>query len=648
MGHIFISYSHKDSSYVHKLAEALEQEGFGVWIDDRIHYGSEWPKVVTRNLDVSDAVIVVLSDNSYESDMVQNEVARAREKKKPIFPLLLEGDNWLIVQAKQFVDVKDGSLPTEKFYKRLEEITPRKNERAEREAAEKLAQEKAARDKTEKEAKEKARLEADINAKEEVAREKEEREAAEKIAQEKVQREFGKREKQARRLIKRKFFLLRLRNNLNKFSLYFRYYIFPAILILGVIAGTFYIARPYLDNVLSPTQDVISSQSVTPLPSQVSTENFVSIGPVVPDVVSSETATPTPMPTEITDAKGVQMVLVPAGEFTMGSNENKLDAITLDEQPVHLVSLASYYIDKFEVTNSLYSICVEAGICLQPTTKTFYTDPARKDHPVVYVNWYMAGDYCEWRGARLPTEAEWEKAAKGLNVRTFPWGESFSCQYGNFLNGGEPCVGDTTIVGTYIDGVSPYGLFDMAGNVWEWTSSLGLSYPYNATDGRESLDGRGYRVLRGGARNFDYSYVTTTTRYIRDPLDARSQVGFRCVYSVSPPAVVNEGVLKPPTPTITNTATASPTYTPTPTATSVQLLAVVKIYNRFNVKKDIYVDGQLIAEALEPEHFVQTSVFFGIHDFYTCPVVTLRCGSGYDYNIIIDIDASPYTVNLGG
>jgi|GEM_PF-6899276 hypothetical protein len=125
MGHLFISHSHKDSSYVHKLADALQNEGFEVWIDDRIHYGSEWPKVVTANLDASDGVIVVLSSNSYESDMVQNEVTRAREKKKPIFPLLLEGENWLIVQAKQFVDIRDGSLPTEKFYKRLEEITSR-------------------------------------------------------------------------------------------------------------------------------------------------------------------------------------------------------------------------------------------------------------------------------------------------------------------------------------------------------------------------------------------------------------------------------------------------------------------------------------------------------------------------------------------
>jgi len=170
MGHIFISYSHKDAPYVHKLVDALKEEGFEVWIDDRIHYGSEWPKAVTSNLDISDGVIVVLSNNSYASDMVQNEVARAREKKKPIFTLLLDGDNWLIVQTKQFVDVRDESLPTEKFYKRLERVTQRKNIKAEREAAA-----KAAREKAEKETAEKERLAAEEKTRQKAAKEKAER-----------------------------------------------------------------------------------------------------------------------------------------------------------------------------------------------------------------------------------------------------------------------------------------------------------------------------------------------------------------------------------------------------------------------------------------------------------------------------------------
>ena len=119
MGHIFISYSHKDKEYVQKFHDALQNRGFHAWMDDRIDFGDEWLKVIQKHLDESDIFIVIMSRNSFESDMVQNEIARAREKRKTIFPLLLDGENWLIVQAKQYVDVTDGSFPKEKFYRDL-------------------------------------------------------------------------------------------------------------------------------------------------------------------------------------------------------------------------------------------------------------------------------------------------------------------------------------------------------------------------------------------------------------------------------------------------------------------------------------------------------------------------------------------------
>ncbi len=150
MGHIFISYSHADQEYVHKLHAALLSEGFDAWIDGRIDYGDQWPKVIQRHLDECDAFIIVMSQNSFESDMVQNEITRAREKKKNIFPILLDGESWLIVQAKQYVDVRDGSLPTEKFYKRLERVTPRTPKIPEREVIEKPAQKQAIRESEQK------------------------------------------------------------------------------------------------------------------------------------------------------------------------------------------------------------------------------------------------------------------------------------------------------------------------------------------------------------------------------------------------------------------------------------------------------------------------------------------------------------------
>lgn len=125
MGHIFISYSHKDKEYVHKLQEALQNKGFEVWIDDRIDYGTIWPQVIQDQLDASDELILVMSPRSYKSIWVQNELERARQNKIPIFPVLLEGKQWLSVQTFQYVDVRDRKLPPDDFYKRLTRFTTR-------------------------------------------------------------------------------------------------------------------------------------------------------------------------------------------------------------------------------------------------------------------------------------------------------------------------------------------------------------------------------------------------------------------------------------------------------------------------------------------------------------------------------------------
>jgi hypothetical protein len=128
MGYIFISYSHKDKSYVHTLANTLKAKGFEVWVDDRINYGEHWPKVIQQQLDGCESFIVVVSENSYESEWVQNEVARAKRKKKPFFPILLNGDPWLSVEVTQYVDIRDGSLLPKKFYDRLSQVQEGKKE----------------------------------------------------------------------------------------------------------------------------------------------------------------------------------------------------------------------------------------------------------------------------------------------------------------------------------------------------------------------------------------------------------------------------------------------------------------------------------------------------------------------------------------
>ena len=245
------------------------------------------------------------------------------------------------------------------------------------------------------------------------------------------------------------------------------------------------------------------------------------------------TEAPIANPEEMTDAKGVSMRLVPAGEFTMGS-ENGSD----DEKPIHQVYLDAYYMDKYEVTNALYEACVNAGVCDPPhktssyTHSSYYGNSQYDNYPVIKVDWYQAQTYCEWRGARLPTEAEWEKAARGTDRRGYPWGNE--SPNSNLLNYNQN-VGDTTEVGKYPAGASIYGALDMAGNVWEWVadwydSNYYASSPSLNPQGPSSGDGR---VLRGGAWGNGSNFVRSAFRLGDLPsLADGSYFGFRCARSL--------------------------------------------------------------------------------------------------------------------
>ena len=232
--------------------------------------------------------------------------------------------------------------------------------------------------------------------------------------------------------------------------------------------------------------------------------------------------------TMISDKDGMELVYVPEGAFLIGSAVDDAEADD-DTKPQHMVYLDAYWIDKTEVTNDQYRKCVAVGSCAQPPGSD-YKNAARGRHPVVQVSWNDAMAYCEWAGRRLPTEAEWEKAARGTDGRIYPWGNAApDSALANFAQN----LGWTAAVGSYAAGASPYGAMDMAGNVWEWVGDwYGAGYYANAPRpnprGPETGDGR---VLRGGSWLVASPLIRTTNRswYF---LDFRLvSNGFRCARS---------------------------------------------------------------------------------------------------------------------
>jgi formylglycine-generating enzyme required for sulfatase activity len=235
-----------------------------------------------------------------------------------------------------------------------------------------------------------------------------------------------------------------------------------------------------------------------------------------------------------------ELVPIPAGPFTMGS-----DSGPDDERPAHRVDAAAFSIDRTPVTNTQAAEFLNAKGPTGPKGEDWFQwddadarvrrkgerwvpDAGYENHPILEFSWFGASEYCAWVGKRLPTEAEWEKAARGTDGRQFPWGNAPPDRKRAQYNAG---WAGTAPVGQLSAGASPYGVLDLSGNAWEWVSSLYRPYPYNAKDGREDPSSGEERVTRGGGQDSSASQLTTTYRgrgLSRGPRGGHHNIGFRC------------------------------------------------------------------------------------------------------------------------
>jgi formylglycine-generating enzyme required for sulfatase activity len=233
----------------------------------------------------------------------------------------------------------------------------------------------------------------------------------------------------------------------------------------------------------------------------------------------------------------VDEVAVGAGPFMMGSQPATGDE---DEHPMHTVMLPSFYIDRAEITNAAYKVCVDARACTAPgslgsaTRSSYFGDAGFVNYPVVFVSWTQADTYCRWVGRRLPSEAEWEKAGRGSSdTRQYPWGNMpADCPSANVTRtNGMACVGDTTADATYpASSASPYGAIDMCGNVWEWVADW-YSATYYAVSPGASPPGPSsgsQKVRRGGGWVNEPIFGRVANRASDDPSAQLGAVGFRC------------------------------------------------------------------------------------------------------------------------
>jgi len=355
-----------------------------------------------------------------------------------------------------------------------------------------------------------------------------------------------------------------------------------ALFLLLWLASNYIGSPPTPTPTQTPPADVANTTPETPIPSATATIDWVPLTPTntptataTPSQTATPTATPNPNVPPSTPQPGIPwmrpndgmaMVYVPDGIFMMGSYPQDPHADS-DELPQHEVTLSGFWIDRTEVTNAMYMQCVSNGTCTASSTLANDNTLNKADHPVVGVTWNDANAYCQWAGGQLPTEAQWEYAARGNETFLYPWGNNFDSSLFNFCD--INCEFDrrdmnndgyarTAPVGSFSPlGDSWVNASDMAGNVWEWVNDWYSNYPATPQNNPIGPENGNKKVLRGGSWSYD-TYASRTTARLDDRPESRDiDVGFRCA--------VNIEINPIPTSTVTPNPTSTSTITPSPT-----------------------------------------------------------------------------------
>lgn len=236
-------------------------------------------------------------------------------------------------------------------------------------------------------------------------------------------------------------------------------------------------------------------------------------------------STVSPIKKQESTIDGMIQVYVPEGEFIMGTTHNH----NFPDSPEHIAYLDAFWVDRVEVTNAMYLKCLKDNSCTLPASdNVYYASWIYRDHPIVYVSWDQANEYCQWAGRRLPTEAEWEKASRGTDGRKYPWGNDTPTP--RLANFSESLIGESVSAFRYPIGASPYGALNMAGNVREWVADWfdPNYYSYSPYANPKGPDNGSERSLRSSSYNEDGKEIFITNRLRHEPQSPGLSRGFRC------------------------------------------------------------------------------------------------------------------------